>query len=105
MTSLPLIIITGASGFIGGHIAEYLNAKGYEVWQVSYSTKSNPNCSKLITWENLEVLTCDINCKVIVIHAGALSSYLDSNKKKMYESNVEKTELIGKWCQKNKFKF
>lgn len=104
MTSFPLIVITGASGFIGDHVVKYLNTEGYEIWQISYSANANPNCSKLIKWENLESISINNDRKVVVIHAGAISSYLNNNRKMMYESNVVKTELIGEWCQKNKFK-
>lgn len=97
-------MITGASGFIGSNVAKYLRAEGHEIWQVSYSAKLNENCSKIIKWENLTEFTPNTDRNIIVIHAGALSSYLNNNKKKMQEGNVKRTELIGKWCEKNKCK-
>lgn len=98
-------LVTGASGFIGGHLVNTLVKEGHKVKVLVRSTSSyNPQNAEIIKGDlsNLEALnqaTKDID---IVIHSAALVDSID--KENFLKTNVEGTRNIVNASIKNKIK-
>lgn len=89
------IVVTGSSGFIGGHTVKALLAKGYAV--VGYDIA---NGFDLLDYRQL--------CNVIrrgdkVIHEAAIARFAeaDANPLLTYRVNVQGTENVAKACARN----
>lgn len=55
----PSVLITGASGFVGSHLAELAAAKGFEVWAAVRGTSSK----RWLTDERLNIIVLSLNDK------------------------------------------
>jgi dihydroflavonol-4-reductase len=94
------IAITGASGYIGGHIVEQALRKGYEVRVLLRGELSRPD------WEakGVEVFRGDVRDETALtpflagadylIHSAAVNSPSSRQQKNIFDSNVEGTKLI-----------
>jgi 2-alkyl-3-oxoalkanoate reductase len=90
------IIITGATGFVGGYLTRYFSTKGHEILAIGRSKKAP---KRLLDFAKYQAV--DWNKKIpnleadLVIHAAALASdaatYAD-----LYEANVEGTKRLAK---------
>jgi nucleoside-diphosphate-sugar epimerase len=87
------ILITGASGFVGTHLIEHLNALGYEIDAVSNKTQSILLVERVFTWGNLTTIGGPYN---YVIHlAGLAHDTTGKNEEKAYyEVNVGLTAQL-----------
>lgn len=111
------ILITGAGGFIGSHLAEALVSKGATLRAfVRYNSRNDPGLLTLLeknTFSQIEVIpgdlrdlsalteaTSDIDC---VVHLGAMISipYSYLHPKEVVESNVLGTLNILLACRQN----
>lgn len=113
------ILITGASGFIGGFLVKEALDRGYEVWAGIRSTSSRANLQDErirfidLKYGDLEALTAQLSEFArtegpwdYVIHNAGLTKTLD--KKNFYKINAENTHrfiqaLAGAGCRPKKF--
>lgn len=99
------ILVTGATGFLGSHIADHFKTLGYDV----YAIGRNKEKGKLIEEKGINFLNIDFTqeekmilaCKGMdyIIHAGALSSHW-GRYDDFYQSNVIGTLNIIKGAKK-----
>ena len=85
------ILITGAGGFIGGNLANYLEHRGYDVTRFD----TNLGDSGLP----------DILNQDIVIHLGANSSTTETDLKKILSENFEYSKSLYEICSRIDVKF
>ena len=108
--NLPLktVFITGATGFIGSHIARHYLAAGYQVEALT-RTKGNAgllaNVADQITWHEGDImdipsLEAAIRGGIDVIHAAAVVSFLPKDHERMGRINVEGTANVVNVCLK-----
>lgn len=113
------ILITGASGFIGGFLVKEALDRGYEVWAGIRYTSSRANLQDErirfidLKYGDLQALTAQLSDFVrtegpwdYVIHNAGLTKTLD--KKNFYKINAENTHrfiqaLAGAGCRPKKF--
>jgi dTDP-4-dehydrorhamnose 3,5-epimerase len=101
------VLVTGATGFLGGYVVEELRNNGYEV--VAQGRKQEV-LNELKKKYKIKTIKCDINnldgmkLKVdYVIHAAALSTVW-GRWDDFYNSNVKGTESVVNFCKNNKVK-
>ncbi len=102
-------LVTGASGFIGSHVADFLTSKGYEVLlfdkRLSKFKKINQKMflGDMNNSKNLEKILRNVNT---LFHFAASADLNESNKKpfETVENNILGTVKILKACVKNKVK-
>ena len=85
------VLITGAGGFIGGNLAAYLEARGFQVtrFDISLGNTGYP----------------DIFNQDFVIHLGANSSTTETDLKKILDQNFEYSANLYKMCEAYEIKF
>jgi nucleoside-diphosphate-sugar epimerase len=94
-------LITGATGFVGGHLAEKLVRKGYEVRALARQTSDTSRLKKL----DIEIIDGDIrdagatkkavrSCE-FVYHLAAKTTKDHLSKKEYYAHNVQGTRSIA----------
>lgn len=113
------ILITGAAGFIGSHVAEALIQKGHQVIGIDNfdpfydkSTKEN-NLSIVLGSNNYTFIEMDLTSKdsfdmldsdiEVVIHLAAKAGVRPSIKdpESYLENNIKATQNVLEWMQKN----
>lgn len=85
------VLITGAGGFIGGNLAAFLSARGYDVTKFDISL-GNSGYPELINQD-------------YVIHLGANSSTTETDVKKIVEQNFEYSKKLYEMCKLIDIKF
>lgn len=100
------VVITGATGFLGGHTVTEFNTHGYHVIATG---RSQEKLARLKPAAN-EVIACDLSDLVkkrikadVVIHIAALSTIWGSWAD-FYNANVLGTQQVIQFCQKNSIK-
>lgn len=102
MTSTKnIVLVTGASGFVGSHLVEYLSAKGERV-RALYN--NNPPTDKLkalpgVTWQQCDLLDVyDVEEAMQgvseIYHCAAIVSFKKSDKEQLLHFNVESTANV-----------
>ncbi len=84
------ILVTGASGFIGMHIARYLTKHDYDVVGVARTLRSFPADFKFISHDLAEPLDIEGTFDAIV-HAAALKNGSGGTFKDLWRNNVSAT--------------
>ncbi len=93
------VLVTGATGFLGGYVVDYFEKQGCEILAVGRnekrgkeleSTQTRFFCGDLTNPETTENLCKNID---IVIHASALST-IYGKYEDFYQANVRATELL-----------
>jgi nucleoside-diphosphate-sugar epimerase len=100
--SSKTVLITGATGFLGGYLVEEFAANGYEVFALGrnerrlseLSAKATPVRSNLADLPDLALEGVDV-----VVHAAALSTVW-GRAKDFIEANVYGTKAVVDFCEK-----
>lgn len=105
------IVITGASGFLGKNLVEYLSSLSFKVFgfgrSISHPYK-NPNfIYKQISWDRYDEIIKLISSRKIdfFIHlAGVQAKECEEDFEKCFNFNIDKTFKLAQDCQKYKVK-
>lgn len=111
-----MVLVTGGTGFIGSYIIRELVGKGYAVRALRRSSSQLPEyipaqVFNKVTWVEGDVLDIVSLEEAMtgadeVIHAAAIISFMHSDKKKMYKTNIEGTaNTVNIALEKNIKKF
>jgi len=96
------ILITGGSGFIGSHLAKYLQAQGYAVSILTRNTSPNknvnPHISMITSLDN-----ADIEYDIIINLAGEsiAQRWTRNSKERIVDSRIDMTDKIIAYIQKS----
>ncbi|MFT5336648.1 MAG: dihydroflavonol-4-reductase [Sphingobacteriales bacterium] len=111
-----MILVTGATGFVGSHIVANLLSKGEEVLAAYRSEDKQENLNKLLAWKKIqnnepEWIYCDLMDPVslalavqkasTVIHCAAMVSFKYKDKAALYDTNVIGTTNLINACLEN----
>ena len=86
------ILLTGASGFLGKHIYDYLKSKDYEIISLGRSSQNDIICDL-----SIEVPLLEIDTIALVIHAAGRAHCIpktEEEKKHFFDVNVQGTENL-----------
>jgi len=103
------VLVTGATGFLGGHLTQRLNALGYDVYAVGRNLEQGVELSKQgirfipASFEDRNAMLKACKDKDYVFHCGALSSNWGKHSD-YYNSNVVGTKNIIEGCEQNNVK-
>ena len=113
-----MIIVTGASGFIGSAIVSELNRRGITDILCVDSLKTDEKWKNLVNlkfndYEEKEVLLKRVlfddvllkNGVEGIIHMGACSATTEKDASFLIDNNYKYTQLLAKWCVRNSKKF
>lgn len=103
-----MVIVTGASGLLGSIIAEMFAERNIPVTGL-YNSAPPPLSNKNIQWTKCDVTDSPSLVKIFegaqaVVHAAAIVSFAQKNKKKMLEVNVGGTANVVNACLINHVK-
>lgn len=107
------VLVTGGTGFIGAYIIKALVEKGYPVRAIRRSNKLpffiSPEILDKVDWVTSDVLDVislneAMNNVDAVIHSAALVSFLKSERRQMYNTNVDGTANIVNLALENAVK-
>lgn len=96
-----IVLVTGASGFLGSHLVKYLSQKGESIRAIYNSTEPSGELTQLqnITWQRCDLLDVyDVEACMEgvqeVYHCAAIVSFKESDKEHLLHFNVESTANI-----------
>jgi nucleoside-diphosphate-sugar epimerase len=101
--SKPIILVTGATGFLGSYLLKELIEQGYRVRALCRTQKPLPWISdqilEAVEWvegDVLDVVSLDDAMKEVdaVIHSAAVVSFHPKERKRMYQVNVDGTANV-----------
>lgn len=90
------ILITGASGFIGSNIMEYLDGKGNVIFGCVRTPEKKKNEQYIICDLEKEVLDIDVD---IIIHAAGICSYGNSDFNAFFNGNIIATQNVLEYAK------
>lgn len=95
-TRFDKVLVTGAQGFTGKYICEFLRLKGYRVFGVGSETPANTefdfSCDVTNTTELTKIL--DKVAPHYIVHLAAISFVQHSNTAEIYQVNILGTESL-----------
>jgi dihydroflavonol-4-reductase len=101
LSSGGLVLVTGASGFVGGHLVKYLSGKGKQVRALYNSTNPKQSLRELpgVEWVQCDLLDVYQVEEVMqgikdLYHCAAVVSFHPDEKEKMLHFNVESTTNV-----------
>lgn len=93
-----IVLVTGASGFVGSHLVKYLSEKGNTVRALYNNTLPDTQQQQLpnVTWQKCDLLDVfDVEEAMqgvsLVYHCAAIVSFNKEDKKQLLHFNVEST--------------
>src|SRR5437773_1811732 len=107
-----MVLVTGGTGFLGSYIIKELIAKNYQVRAIRRVTSKFPfyipkEILDKVEWVEGDLLDVSSLGQAMdgvdtVIHSAAIISFLESEKKWMYQVNVEGTaNMVNMAIEKN----
>ncbi|HEY8367519.1 MAG TPA: NAD-dependent epimerase/dehydratase family protein [Bacteroidia bacterium] len=110
-----MIVLTGASGFLGAHILQNLLASGYKVRAIiransdlSFAKRVVEKYGNAADWNKIDWFEADIldyfslerafEGATTVIHAAAMVSFWEKDRAQMYKVNVDGTANVVNAC-------
>lgn len=95
----PRVVITGGSGFIGGHLSERLISAGYDVAVLSRSARS-VGAVRSVTWDGktLDAWASEIDGAYAVINLAGKSincRHANNNRREILRSRVDSVRVLG----------
>ncbi len=112
-TLKPSILLTGATGFLGGYILKNLLKKGYAIRAIRRSTEFPFNWegdfSGSLEWVKGDILDVKFVEEMVkevdfIIHSAAMVSFSSKQRAQMYQVNIEGTANIVNMAIENKVK-
>lgn len=95
------ILITGASGFIGSNIMEYLEGKGNVVFGCVRTQEKKKNEKYIVCDLAKEVLDVDVD---VIIHAAGICSYGNTDFNAFFNGNIVATKNVLEYAKLHKVK-
>lgn len=98
--SSDIVLVTGASGFLGSHLLQYLSAKGDHVRALYYSTPPREGASiPNVEWQQCDLLDIyaveDVMLNVKeVYHCAAIVSFSKKDRLKLLQVNIDSTANV-----------
>jgi ADP-L-glycero-D-manno-heptose 6-epimerase len=99
-----MIIVTGAYGFIGSNLIKELQKRGHKnILAVDYTTRDYDLNNVLYTPAEYFYDNLSNYCKnaEAIFHEGAISSTTETNKKLLFEKNLNPTYELIYYCRNN----
>nr|QMP83635.1 MAG: ADP-L-glycero-D-manno-heptose 6-epimerase [Caudoviricetes sp.] len=99
-----MIIVTGAYGFIGSNLIKELQKRGHRnILAVDYTTREYDLNNVLYTPADYFYENLSDYCKnaEAIFHEGAISSTTETNKKLLFEKNLNPTYELIYYCRNN----
>ncbi len=115
-SSNPLLIITGAAGFIGCNVVRALNEKGYTNLLLIDRLGEDDRWKNLVGLQFNDLISPEVflskisnsriyDRAVICIHLGACSSTIEKNADFLLENNCRFTQTVCKWSVAHHIRF
>lgn len=91
------ILITGAYGFVGTNLSEYLKTQGYTLWALDIAKKQSSAYSRFFSWSDL--FTIPLNKIDAVIHLAGMAhdTKNHTDAQKYFDINTGLTQEIYDW--------
>jgi len=104
MQQKPQVLITGASGFIGQHLAAYLTQQGYQVIGLTRNPSRSSSQADLRYIHRLEQISQEPIDYVINLAGENIgqSRWTEKRKLELINSRIETTRQVFEWLQQNR---
>ena len=104
MQQKPQVLITGASGFIGQHLAAYLTQQGYQVIGLTRNPSRSSSQADLRYIHRLEQISQEPIDYVINLAGENIgqSRWTEKPKLELINSRIETTRQVFEWLQQNR---
>lgn len=104
MQQKPQVLITGASGFIGQHLAAYLTQQGYQVIGLTRNPNRSSSQAGLRYIHRLEQISQEPIDYVINLAGENIgqSRWTEKRKLELINSRIETTRQVFEWLQQNR---
>jgi ADP-L-glycero-D-manno-heptose 6-epimerase len=98
-----MIVVTGASGFIGSNLVNHLRSIGKHVIAVDYIRRDyiDPKIEFVYDYDLMDIIHLYDNIEC-VFHEGAISSTTETDWSKLFKQNVKYTAQLMEYCNNNK---
>ncbi len=101
-----MLVITGAAGFIGSHLAAQLALMGYEVWLVDHPL-TPAKAVNLVGLQQFHFIEHEVFLAMLdgslpscegVFHLGACSRTTETNWDFLVKNNIAYSQALWRWC-------
>ena len=80
-------LVTGATGFIGSHLCNWLYTNNYKVYAIGNQKENQPKCEKLFKTSLAEMPWNQLPNIDVCFHQAANNNTTDPDFEQMYEAN------------------